>query len=199
MAAIQTGTVTIADPSTAQEWYKIVTDFPNFFSNYQTNYQGLIAQANYIYSQHPELKADYDDLLNRSTATYNKLAAIQDTVNQIKNKWSDFTGWLSATFGFGFVPLIIAGVSAGAAAAAIYEGTQLLSEMSERASRYNLLKENEAKGMSPQQAADLVNKTYGAPGTGKGFSLFGIPVTYIVIGAALLFFAPTIIKAIRSR
>lgn len=186
----------IASPQEAQEWYKIITDFPNFFANYERNYQGLIAQGPYIYNKHPELKADYDALLNKSTASYNKLFAIRDSINSIKSRWSDFTGWLSQTTGLGILPLIWAGIGAASAAAVIYEAGQLLGDMADRASRYRLVQEYEAKGMTPAQAAAQAKAILGAPGSKEG-SLFGIPYIVWALGTAAVFFGPTLMKRLK--
>ena len=192
-------TAQIASPQEAQQWYQIITDFPGFFNNYQNNYQALIAQGNYIYTYHPEWKADYDDLLNKSTDTYNKLFSINDSINAIKNNWSDFTGWLSGVTGIGslgFLPIIWAGVSAAAAAAIIYEAGQLLSQMADRAARYNMAKDYEAKGMTPTQAAAQVKGVLGAPGSAGTF--LGVSYTVWIIGAAALFFTPALLKKLRG-
>ena len=186
----------IASPQEAQEWYKIITDFPGFFDSYQRNYQGLIAQAAYVYANHPEWVADYDALLNKSGGTYNKLFAIQDSINSIKGQWSAFTGWLSQTTGLGFLPLIWAGIGAASAAAVIYEAGKLLSEMADRGARYNMAKDYEAKGLTPAQAAAQVKSVLGAPGSEGTF--LGIPYAVWVLGAAALFFAPTLLKKLRG-
>jgi hypothetical protein len=191
-------TAQIASPQEAQEWYKIITDFPGFFANYQNNYNGLVSQGNYIYTHHPEWKADYDDVLNKSTDTYNKLFSINDSINTIKNNWTDFTGWLSGAVGLsslGILPLIWAGVSAAAAAAIIYEAGQLLSQMADRAARYNMAKDYEAKGMTPTQAAAQVKGVLGAPGSGGTF--LGISYTVWALGAAAVFFGPTLLKRLK--
>jgi hypothetical protein len=189
-------TTQIADPNEAAQWYKIITDFPDFFANYQTNYQGLVAQGPYLYANHPEWKADYDALLNSSTDTYNKLFAVQDSIASIKGKWSDFTGWLSQTTGFGFLPLVWVGISAASAAALIYEAGQLLSQMADRAARYKMAQDYEAKGMTPAQAALQVKGVLGAPGSGGTF--LGISYTVWIIGAVALFFAPMLLKKVRG-
>lgn len=191
-------TAQITSPQEAQEWYKIITDFPGFFTNYQNNYNGLVSQGNYIYTQHPEWKADYDTLLNKSTDTYNKLFSINDSINSIKNNWSDFTGWLSGAVGLsglGILPLIWAGVSAAAAAAIIYEAGQLLSEMADRAARYNMAKDYESKGMTPEQAAAQVKSVLGAPGSAGTF--LGVSYTVWAIGAAAILLGPTLLKRIK--
>lgn len=191
-------TAQIASPQEAQEWYKIITDFPGFFANYQNNYNGLVSQGNYIYTKHPEWKADYDALLNKSTDTYNKLFSINDSINSIKNNWSDFTGWLSGAVGLnslGILPLIWAGVSAAAAAAIIYEAGQLLGQMADRAARYNMAKDYEAKGMTPAQAAAQVKGVLGAPGSSGTF--LGLSYTVWAIGAAAVLLGPTLLKRLK--
>jgi hypothetical protein len=189
-------TTQIADPNEAAQWYKIITDFPDFFANYQTNYQGLVAQGPYIYANHLEWKADYDTLLNSCTDTYNKLFSIQDSINSIKSKWADFTGWLSATTGIGFLPLIWAGISAASAAMIIYEASQKLSAMEDRGARYSRVQFYEAKGMTPAQAAAQVINELGAPGSGGTF--LGISYTVWILGAVALFFAPMLLKKVRG-
>lgn len=191
-------TAQIASPQEAQQWYQIITDFPGFFDNYEKNYQGLISQGNYIYTYHPEWKADYDALLNKSTSTYNKLFSIRDSINSIKSQWESFTGWLSGAVGLsglGILPLIWAGVGAASAAAIIYEAGKLLSEMADRAARYNMAKDYESKGMTPTQAAAQVKGLLGAPGSTGTF--LGLSYTVWAIGAAALLLGPMLLKRLK--
>lgn len=87
----QTGTTTgLAPPTAAQAtaWYNVIGQFNDLFDKFNTNYHALIQQANYVYTQHPELKTTFDDLVNRGSSEWT-------TLYNMKNDISTVQQWLS--------------------------------------------------------------------------------------------------------
>ena len=189
----------IATQQEAQSWYSVITDFPSYWNNLQKNYQGLIAQADYIYTKHPELKTEYDKLLNEGGALYNKMAAINETVTGIKSNWNSFTSWLQSAVGInglGILPAIPIAITAASAAGVIYSVAQWLTKNAELAARLNIFHEAEAKGATPAQAAQIANQTIGEPSSGM---FFGLPIKWLVIGGIALFALPVILPLLRKK
>jgi len=189
----------IATQQEAQSWYSVITDFPSYWDNLQKNYQGLIAQADYIYTKHPELKTEYDKLLNEGGALYNKMAAINETVTGIKSNWNSFTSWLQSAVGIsglGILPAIPIAITAASAAGVIYSVAQWLTKNAELAARLNIFHEAESKGATPAQAAQIANQTIGEPSSGM---FFGLPIKWLVIGGIALFVLPVILPMLKRK
>lgn len=189
----------IATQQEAQSWYSVITDFPGYWDNLQKNYQGLIAQADYIYTKHPELKEEYDNLLNQGGDLYNKMSAINDTINSIKSSWSTFTNWLSGAVGLsslGILPAIPIAIGAASAAGVIYAVSQWLTKNAELAARLNIFHDAEAKGSTPQQAAAIADQAIGPSSAG---TVFGFPIKWIVIGGIALFVLPIILPLFKRK
>ena len=182
----------IATQQEAQSWYSVVTDFPNYWVNLQKNFQGLLAQSNYIVTKHPELRSQYDQMVREGSELYNRMNTLNETINSIKSNWNAFTGWLKSTVGMsglGILPIIPVAIGAAAAGSTLYLVGQWLTKAAEMAKRIDLYKSEEAKGLSPQQAAANVDMVLGKPSSG---SFFGIPIKMIMIGAAALLLIPLI-------
>lgn len=188
----------MTDLTTTQEVsvIKILTDFPNYFNNFVKNYQGLIAQGNYIYQKHPELKSEYDAILNRGTKNYNELFRIKGAIDKIKSAGKSVTDWIKGKLGItdslNFAPLIIAGVSAASAFALITAIGSWLKDTSTFAKRIEFLKDQESKGVSPIQAANLAEKVFGKPGETGFFS----NIRNIMILGGILIALPYVLKMI---
>lgn len=184
----------ITTQSEAQEWYKIVTNWPQYWDNFQRNYRGLLAQSNYITTKHPEMRGEYDKLVDSGSKMYQRMLAVDQTVNAIKNTWGEFTGWLKGAVGLqglGFIPVAI---GAAAAASLIYSVSLWIRDASQHARKLELMKDLEAKGMSPGQAANEASKF---TGSGDG-TLFGIDIKWLVIGGIALMVLPSIIPMLRK-
>jgi hypothetical protein len=174
----------------------VLTDFPNYFNNFQTNFQALLAQSNYIVTKHPELRTEYDSLVNTASENYTKLVNIKMGLDKIEAAGTAVVDWVKGVFGFsglGFIPLIIAGVSAVSAYAIITSVANWLTDTKKFASKLEFIKDQEAKGYSPAQAAQAATSIYGEP---KDESLFfGLPVKWIIVGAVLIILGPPLINA----
>lgn len=188
----------ISTPQEAQSWYQILTDFPSYWSNFQKNFQALLAQSNYITSKHPELQAEYDRLVREGSENYQKLYEINGSLQSIKSGWDTFTGWLTGGFsGLSIAPIIV-GISAASAGAVFYAVATWLADTSKFAQRVEEAKRLEAQGMKPAEVTTTLEKRYGSPDSGS-VTLFGFPIKYVIIGAGLLFIAPTVIDLIKKR
>lgn len=177
----------------------VLTDFPNYFRNFQTNFQALLAQSNYIVTKHPELRSEYDALVNRASVNYSKLANIKSGLDKIEAAGTAVVDWVKGVFGFsglGFVPLIIAGISAASAYAIITSVANWLTDTKKFAAKLEFIKNQEAKGYSPAQAAAAATSVYGEPRDETLF--FGLPVKWIIVGAVLIILGPPLINAFTS-
>lgn len=172
----------------------VLTDFPNYFNNFQSNFQALLAQSSYIVNQHPELRSEYDALVNRASVSYTKLANIKAGLDKIESAGTAIVDWVKGIFGFsglGFIPFIIAGVSAVSAYTLITSVANWLTDTKKFASKLEFIKDQEAKGYSPSQAAQAATSVYGEPRDESLF--FGLPVKWIIVGAVLIILGPPLI------
>ena len=191
----------IATQQEALEWSKIITDWPNLWVNVQRNFQGLLAQAEYIRNNHPNMMDWYNSRLNRASELYNKANAINSSVNSIKNAYGTFRDWVGGLFGMsslGILPAIPLAIGAAGAAVTIYEIISWLRESSLDARTIDLLKEAKSLGLTPEQAKDYLEKRGGGGGLGKGlgtlFENMGKYLPWILIGGVAIFVLPRLLK-----
>jgi hypothetical protein len=178
----------------------ILTNFSDYFNSFQSNFQGLLAQANYVVSTHPELKPEYDSLVNTASINYTKLVNIKNTLDSIKNTGTSISNWFKNALGLsslGIVPLVIAGMSAAAVYGLIVEISKWLQQTKTFAAKLEFLKAQEAKGYSPDQAASAANKIYGEPDTEQTF--LGLPIKWVIVGAVLIILGPPLINAFTKK
>lgn len=188
----------IQSQSEAVQWYKVITDFPNYWNNLQKNFQALLAQSQYITEKHPELRPEYDRLVRTGSENYQKMYEINAAISGIKSRWSDFTSWLGDKFtlnGLGLVPIYIA-ISAASAAAVLYSVGKWLTETATFAQRVEESKRLEAQGMTPAQVNAAIATRYGTPDSG---TLFGIPIKWVIGGALVLVFAPMVLNLLKPK
>ena len=174
----------------------VLTDFPNYFTNFQTNFQALLAKSSYITSQHPELRSEYDALVNTASENYTKLANIKSGLDSIESAGTAVVDWVKGVFGFsglGFIPFIIAGVSAVSAYAIITSVANWLTDTKKFAAKLEFIKDQEAKGATPAQAAAAATSVYGEPSTDTMF--LGLPIKWVIVGAVLIILGPPLINA----
>ena len=187
----------IATQQQASEWYKIITDWPNFWGNFQKNYQGLLAQHAFII-KHPKLFPEWDAQVRKGAEFYNKLNAVNDSIGTIKSNWAAFTGWLQGTFnlsGLGILPAIPVALSVATAISLITGATVLLKNWSEMATRYSIIQSEEAKGATPEQAIRIAENVAGRSGTSG--TLFGINIRWLLIGGAAILLLPIILPLLK--
>lgn len=188
------------NPSQEISLINVLTDFPNYFNNFQTNYQALLAQSAYIYDKHPEMKPEYDKLITSASENYNKLVGIKNIVDKIENAGKTVSSWVKGAFGLsglGVAPLIWGAISAASAYAVIASTASWLKDAKMFAQRLEFIKDKEAMGMSTKQAASEANAVFGEPDTQTKF--FGIPVSYILGGILLIFVVPPTINYFAGR
>lgn len=187
----------IATQQQASEWYKIVTDWPNFWGNFQKNYQGLLAQHAFI-TRHPRLFPEWDAQVRKGAEFYEKLNAINGSIQSIKANWNKFTSMLQGAFGMsglGILAAIPVALSVATAVSLIAGATVLLKNWSEMATRYSIIQAEEAKGATPEQAEKIAAAVVGQPG-GSG-TLFGINIKWLLIGGAALLLLPALLPLLK--
>lgn len=190
----------------ASSWIEWISNFDKSYALFQTNYAGLLNSKNYVYSKHPELRKEYDELVRKGAQqdiTIQKLKTLRETVK----KWLDGLGgiyqravdttsdWMtriSNVFnptnlnGLGAVPIIIGVATASASLAAI---GYWITDAYKFAQKINKMQELEAKGMSPSEAA----KTVASLDNFSVGKIFGIPTWIILLGIGVLI-VPVVLK-----
>lgn len=202
-------------------WTDFITQFDATYGTFYDNYDGLMAIGPYIQDKHPELLAQYNDLLQRASVTADKLEQLKATRDYVASwlQWlqsgagsiENFIGsnataaynylksslGLSGYEGLGQVAQVAyVVIGASAAIAAVYEIRQMIVELYNAAQRYNALQDAEAQGYTPEQAAQAVNAALGPPTSPASTNFLGIPFGLLVWGAIAIFLGPPIIKAI---
>jgi hypothetical protein len=180
-----------------------LTKFNATYKLFYDNYNALMALGSYIQTKHPELLPEYMALLQRG-------ADHAYTLEQLKATRDSATAWLQwvqqgavGTFnwlrsqvglgdgGLGFVPVIIGVVGIAAATTALVAMSYWITDAYKAAQRLNALQAQEAKGLTPEQAARVVNSVLGPPGSGE---FLGIPWTLLLWGGMAIFLGPPLIR-----
>lgn len=183
-----------------QELYSALTDFPSFFKTFQTNYQGLLAQSDFVVNKHPELRPDWEKLVASGSETYTKLYNINDALNALKSYGLTAWDWVTGNVpkgdgtaqGLGILPWLA--ISLATVGASLAAASYWLSDARTMSIQIEERKRLEATGMSPVQAAKLADTAAGAQ-----IKLFGIPVKWLLVGAGIIILGPTILSLIKSR
>lgn len=195
----------VVNEKTAPKWSEWITDFDKSYDLFYDNYKGLKAQKSFIENQHPELKEKYNRLLKEAEQHKNKLEQlknVRDKVMLVINEYQKLQPpeqpWPKAgglLYGLGTLQAapVVVGISIASASAALIAISKWIKDTYQFAQRVNELRrlENE-EGLSPQEAANVVEKTMGPAET----SLFGIPFKWIILGGVVIFVGPPLIKAI---
>lgn len=79
------------NPADAGNWYSWITDFDSTYSGFMDNWNGLLAQQNYVMTAHPELINTYNDLVARGQKNLAKLNELKATRDYVAS-WLD---WLT--------------------------------------------------------------------------------------------------------
>lgn len=208
-------------PAEVQSWYKVITDFPEYYRAFSENYNGLLSQHDYVYYSHPELVPEYEKLMAEGTQLKGKLdsvnAAIDGVMNVFHNAGTTIEDWLSDSGdviggtaemawynikdlfnlnGLGILPIIWAGMAVGTAAGVLIAVGKWLTTVQQTASRINRAKELEAQGLTPTEVTERVKAEYGS---GDESTFFGIAVKWWLLGAVAIFVLPPLIGMIRDR
>lgn len=198
----------------APQWYKFVTDFDAAYGQFYDNYNALMNIGPWIQTKHPELLGTYNQLLQEGSDVAYKLEQLKATRDYVYSwlQWawsgvSDIGSFLSSgaqsaydyakqALGLGAVPVAVVVVGIAAATAVIIAAESWIGRTYEFAQRTNFIMQQEATGVSPEQASALANNQFGAPPSNE---FLGIPWTLLVWGAIAIFLGPPILKAIGER
>lgn len=206
------------NPSDAPSWYDFVTQFDATYKSFYDNYNALMTLGPYIQNSHPELRPQYDAMLQAGSVNASKLEGLKATRDYVWSwlQWvgtgaADVSGfvtgaaqtaydWAKKQFGLGdmgFVPVAYVVIGAGAAIAALVLIARWITDAYVFAQRLNALQDAESRGMTPQQAAAFVDQTLGpAPSSTDNF--LGIPWSLLIWGALALTFGPPILRMITA-
>lgn len=175
----------------APAWYRFVSDYPAAHAQFTTNYNALLRLRPYVTQRHPELLAQYNQMVLSGSDNARKLASLSSVRNTAMD-WLGAAGRFVGLNGLGILPVVAIGViSAGATLAAV---GYWVTDAYKFAQKLNALQALEARGLSPQAAAEVIQKTLGD----KPFSLFGVSLTPVLLGAGLLAAAFFLYKRKRS-
>lgn len=201
------------DPADAPSWYQFVTQFDATYASFYDNYNALMALGPYIQTKHPELRPQYDAMLQAGSVNANQLEGLKATRDYVYSwlQWvqsgvSDASGfvtsaaqtaydWAKRSLGLGdigFIPVAVAVVGAAAAIAALVVIARWITDAYVFAQRLNALQDAEARGMSPTQAAAFVDQTLG-PVSGTG-NFLGIPWSLLIWGSIAIVLGPPVFR-----
>jgi hypothetical protein len=204
-------TDTALSPADAPSWTQFVTNFDQAYSDFYTNYNGLMAQGPYIQSTHPELLDYYNSLLQQGSDAAYKLEQLKATRDYVSS-WLTYLQngvdsamataqaaydnaksalGLSGLGDLGIAPVIVV-VGLAAATVTLVEVSNLIGQYYAAAQRFNQLQALEATGVSPAQAAAQVNAVSGPPPTND---FLGIPWSTLAFVALAIFLGPPLIDA----
>lgn len=200
----------------APSWRKFVADFDNTRAKFNETYSRLLAQQNYVYAKHPEMKAQYDATVKAGAANYNTLQFLQGIRNSVQ-EWLNNIGYAQGSlntiwqgqvenvergvdvvkkwFGLsalGLAPIVM-GISVVAASTALALIVKWIADAYSLTQRITAMQKLVEKGYTPEAAKNAVN---GMIGTGTG--LFGIPWKYVIIGGVVLVAVPFVYKMVRK-
>lgn len=175
----------IINPQRTSSWKQWIIDFDKTYRTFNDNYNALLSLDGYIKSKHPELYPKYSQMIvdgNKHRNTLNKLKSTRDKVlNWLRSIGKLFdTQYFRKTEGLselGIAPLVI-GISIAGASAALIAVGRWIKDAKVMSLRLNELRRLEDKGLTPKQAADILDKTLGP----MERALFGIDIKWLVLG-----------------
>lgn len=197
----------VAGAADETQWYDIVGRLRSSVDKFRVNFSALLAQRAFV-SQHPTLQTEYNTLANRGNAINQKINEVQGIIDKVSGwftsiKTTIFGGAAPAPApttpttpigpldGLGVIQVLPIAVIAGAVALI----TKWLADVYVFAKKVEEIKRLESKGLSPQRAADMLER---AMPTGLMDVLKG-NIIWLVIGGVLLLFGPEIMRIIQGR
>ena len=207
----------------ANQWQRWMADFDRVSREFAAQFAALQQLGPFVRERHPELQSQYSQLVARGANHQATLATLSRLRNDAQN-WlasigigtrSDTGSIIGAAVGgssaagggiktvtpksgLGAIPVIVAIVGIVAAAAALVVIANWIKESFDFTQRLNALFRLEEQGHSAQEAANIVRSVSTAGGAGLT-SLVSNPFSWLMIGAAVLLLAPSIMRALEQR
>lgn len=175
----------------ASLWADWVKKYNKTVELFNTNYNGLLAQRGYIDSKHPELRAEYDQLVSAAQSHQKKLDALNRIKNSVVTWYQDFKRF----FGLGAIQIIPVAIGLGAAGGTLALIGSWIKDAYKFAQRLNELKRLEASGLSPQQASVVLERTLGK----ANVPFLGIDLKWIILGGIALLTLPALLEGMKRR
>jgi hypothetical protein len=200
-------------PADITQWINWIRNYDRVLSDFTAEFTQLRANIDYVKRRHPELYAPGMTLLDRAVKYSKTLATLKHTRDAV----SAWLASLKSTFGAGYeyvkrgvsnavdtvkadlglsaVPVAV--VAVGAAAVTLVIIAYWIKEAHRFNARVTALKEQEARGLTPQQAAEVVNRTTGEPTSGvlqSAVGNFNIPWTMLFTVGGFVFLAAFVLK-----
>lgn len=216
----------------AGSWWDWITNYDATLASFNQQYTTLLQQKTYVQTKHPELAAQYNDLVSRAQSNLQKLNELKATRDYVYS-WLDWLGGgiqsganfltsaasntynyimsslgLSGLAGLGIAPVVAIGVTAAAAALVVigywikdaYAFNQRLSALQQQEAA--LIASGVPAAQAATQAQAIVDNTLGpAPGSAASINsnLLGIPWTWLITGAVVVFLGPPLIEAVSGK
>lgn len=205
------GALTVAD---VNQWYKVITDFPAYYQNFNLNLNALLAQGPYLRAKHPGMLPEYNQRVNNALKLRAQLETVRSAVEKMRSMWETVTSWLRnvtmtaeqkayetrptrGVDGLGILPVVWGGIAAGAALGVLAAVGNWLTETKIFAARVEEAKRLEAAGRSPEEINEILKGRFGDPGTGGTF--FGVPIKAIFYGILALAAIPFITQLMKRK
>lgn len=169
----------------------IITDFKAKAREFWTLWERLESREMEVANQSPDIKRQYAELLTRGENIRTKVEWITGLIDKAANAYADVKDWLTDTFGLGdlsynqvaglgvipLIPVAIIGASVAAIGYWIKDAYQFNAKLDE-------IKRLERRGIPPDQAARIVERTFGSKGLFGGAGNIILP---LALGAGVLF------------
>lgn len=204
------------NPTNAPQWNNWVGQYNAVSQQFAKTYDDLKKLGPFI-QQHPEYASQYNSLLAQGAQHQATLA----TLNSVKNAvvpWLNqivtaapattilgpigvpidasnaIINWFRSTFHLGemgAVPVVVVGVGIVAAAAALTLIVKWITDTVQLMQRLNAQQALIAQGVSPAQAAQIVQQN-------SATSLFGIPWNTVILAGVVVLLAPKLLDMING-
>lgn len=170
----------------------LITDFKEKARQFWAVWNGLNNKRDVVARQSPEIKAKYNKLMNDGVGIRSKIEWVTAAIDKAANLYGDVKSWIMDKFGFdgisdsqlagmGILPLIPVAIIAAAVAAISY----WTNDAYQFNAKLNEIQRLENKGISPVQAAKMVEQTFN---TGIFSNLKNL-ILPLVIGGGIIFLA----------
>ena len=192
------GAEQIAEQSEAEQqslYDRTVANFMAKLKAFYDNFGAMKLQAGFV-RDHPELQGEYSGLMERGGFIDAQIKRAKSAIDAVKTGWD----WFLSTIGLGGVgdlgvlPLMPIAIAAAAGVVALI--ASWLTDVYVFSRKVEAIKALEAKGaITGRQAAGAILE---AGPTGI-LDVLQKNIIWVIVGGALLFFGPEIIKMIKAR
>jgi hypothetical protein len=189
------GAEQIAEQSDAEQqslYDRTVANFMAKLKAFYDNFGAMKLQAGFV-RDHPELQSEYSGLMERGGFIDTQIQRAKSAIASVQSGWD----WFKTVIGLGdlgVLPLMPIAIAAAAGVVALI--ASWLTDVYVFSRKVEAIKALEAKGaITGRQAAESILE---AGPTGL-LDVLQKNIIWVIVGGALLFFGPEIIKMIKAR